>query len=210
MYSQNNEEAVIMRRFEGRSGSFLDIGAYDGINLSNTRRLAELGWSGVLIDGSSFSFSRLFDLYRDNKKMTLINAMITDEVAPSQRIRMMWESPNSGVSTMETANYEKWKDHVKNIKSSRQEFAEIYVPVVTMREILDLSKSIRPIIEFVSIDVEGTSSGLSMQLNPDEFGVEMVCVEHDGNVKEVVGHYEKYGFLVSSLNQENVILERKD
>jgi hypothetical protein len=49
-----------------------------------------------------------------------------------------------------------------------------------------------------------------MQLNPDEFGVEMVCVEHDGRVKEVVGHYEKYGFSVSSLNQENVILERKD
>jgi hypothetical protein len=210
MYSQNDEEEIILKRFEGRDGSFLDIGAYDGVNLSNTRRLAELGWSGVLLDGSSFSFSKLFDLYRDNKKMTLINAMVTSEIAPAQRIRMMWESPNSGVSTMEVENYEKWKDYVKKIKSSQQEFAEIYVPVVTMREILDLSKSLRPTIEFVSIDVEGTSSDLSMQLNPDEFGVEMVCVEHDGRVKEVVGHYEKYGFSVSSLNQENVILERKD
>ena len=163
-----------------------------------------------MLDGSSFSFSKLFDLYRDIKKMTLINAMITGEISPAQRIRMMWESPNSGVSTMEVENYEKWKDHVKNIKSSQQEFAEIYVPVVTMREILDLSKSLKPTIEFVSIDVEGTSSDLSMQLNPDEFGVEMVCVEHDGRVKEVVGHYEKYGFSVSSLNQENVILERND
>jgi hypothetical protein len=210
MYSQNDEEEIILKRFEGRDGSFLDIGAYDGVNLSNTRRLAELGWSGVLLDGSSFSFSKLFDLYRDNKKMTLINAMVTSEITPAQRIRMMWESPNSGVSTIEVENYGKWKDYVKKIKSSQQEFAEIYVPVVTMREILDLSKSLRPTIEFVSIDVEGTSSDLSMQLNPDEFGVEMVCVEHDGRVKEVVGHYEKHGFSVSSLNQENVILERKD
>lgn len=207
-YSQGNEEEVIVKRFGSRSGSFLDIGAYDGINLSNTRRLAELGWSGVLVDGSSFSFSRLFDLYRGDEKMTLVNAMVTGDPEAKQRIRLMWESPHSGVSTMEVENYEKWKDYVNNIPISGTKFAEIYVPVVTMGEVLDLAYSINPIIEFISIDVEGTSSDLSLQLDPDRFGVEMICVEHDGKADKILAHYGPYGFSVSMMNGENIILER--
>jgi len=208
MYSQNNEEEVIVKRFGDRVGAFLDIGAYDGVNLSNTRRLAELGWSGVLVDGSSFSFSRLFDLYRGNKKMTLINAMITGDQEARERIRLMWESPHSGVSTMEVENYNKWKDHVKSIPIPGTEFAEIYVPVVTMGEILGIVGSVNPVVEFVSIDVEGTSSDLSLQLNPDTFGVEMLCVEHDNRVDEILAHYQPYGFSVALMNGENIILER--
>lgn len=208
MYSQNNEEEIIIAKFSGRTGSFLDVGAYDGLNLSNTRRLAELGWSGILVDGSSFSFSRLFDLYRGDPNMTLVNAMITGDKNATERVRLMWESPNSGVSTMETENYEKWKDYVKSIPNVRAEFSEIYVPVITMREALDLAKSKRPVIEFISIDVEGTSSDLSMQVNPDEFMTEMMCIEHDGRVPEIVAHYEPYGFSVALLNQENIILDR--
>lgn len=208
MYSQNNEEEVILKKFGGRQGSFLDIGAYDGINLSNTRRLAELGWSGILVDGSSFSFSRLFNLYRGNPNMTLVNAMITGDRDATERVRLMWESPNSGVSTIETANYEKWKDHVKNIPSAKAEFSEIYVPVITMREVLDLAGSKRTVIEFISIDVEGASSDLAMQVNPDEFMTEMMCIEHDGRAAEIVAYYRPYGFSVVLLNQENIILDR--
>lgn len=208
MYSQNNEEEIIIAKFGGRTGSFLDVGAYDGVNLSNSRRLAELGWSGILVDGSSFSFSKLFDLYKGNPNMTLVNAMITSDKNATERVRLMWESPNSGVSTIETANYEKWKDHVKNIPSARAEFSEIYVPVITMREVLDLARSKRPVIEFISIDVEGTSSDLAVQINPDEFMTEMMCIEHDGRVSEIVAHYEPYGFSVVLLNQENIILDR--
>ena len=31
-------------------GTFLDLGAYDGVDLSNTRALTELGWAGVCIE----------------------------------------------------------------------------------------------------------------------------------------------------------------
>jgi hypothetical protein len=208
MYSQNNEEEVIARKFDGLVGTFLDIGAYDGVNLSNTRRLAELGWSGVLVDGSSFSFSRLFDLYRGEKKMTLINAMITGDHEAKDRMRLMWESPHSGVSTMEVENYEKWKNYVKNIPISGTEFSEIYVPVVTMGEVLDLAYSINPIIQFVSIDVEGTSSDLSLQFDPDRFSTSMICVEHDGRKEELVEHFEAMGFKVDLINTENLIVSR--
>lgn len=48
MYSQLDEERVIVDWFRDKPvGKYLDIGAWDGIEMSNTRRLAELGWAGV-------------------------------------------------------------------------------------------------------------------------------------------------------------------
>lgn len=54
-YSQTGEdyiiEAIILQL--GITGGYLvDIGAHDGFNLSNTRRLLNQGWNGILIDGN--------------------------------------------------------------------------------------------------------------------------------------------------------------
>ena len=38
-YSQNNEQDIILQYFGNRKGFFLDIGANDGITLSNTYAL---------------------------------------------------------------------------------------------------------------------------------------------------------------------------
>jgi FkbM family methyltransferase len=59
MYSQNEEERVIKDYFKDFKGTFLDIGANDGVTLSNTRALAEDGWCGVLVEPSPRAFARL-------------------------------------------------------------------------------------------------------------------------------------------------------
>ena len=43
-YSQHNEQEIILNFFNGRIGRYLDIGAFDGVDMSNTLALAELGW----------------------------------------------------------------------------------------------------------------------------------------------------------------------
>lgn len=58
-YSQNREQAVILRNLAGINGTLLDIGANDGITFSNTRALVELGWSGVLVEPSRTAFLKL-------------------------------------------------------------------------------------------------------------------------------------------------------
>jgi len=59
MYSQNNEEDVILNYFGSFVGTFLDCGANDGVTLSNTRALAERGWCGVLVEPSPKAYARL-------------------------------------------------------------------------------------------------------------------------------------------------------
>lgn len=50
MYSQNDEEAIIMRYFANRTGRLLDIGAADGMTNSNSLALIERGWRAVLVE----------------------------------------------------------------------------------------------------------------------------------------------------------------
>lgn len=64
MYSQNNEEKLILDYFKDHIGTFIDIGANDGVTLSNTRALAERGWKGVLVEPSPKAYARLVENYK--------------------------------------------------------------------------------------------------------------------------------------------------
>lgn len=208
MYSQNNEEGIITARFDGLVGTFLDVGAYDGASLSNTRKLAELGWSGILVEGSSFSFHRLFDLYKNNEKMSLINCMVNKDNAIKSRIVKMWEAPDCSVSTIEEQNFIKWQKDVGMHSRNGESFSEMYVSIISPQELFETCKTLHQTIDFVSIDVEGGSVDIAKAFDPDQFWTSMVCVEHDGRDEEVTAHFAKSGFTVISKNQENIILGR--
>ena len=56
-YSQNSEEAYlefILKNIGVTNKHFVDLGAWDGVHLSNTKFLSEQGWSGLLVDGKDF------------------------------------------------------------------------------------------------------------------------------------------------------------
>jgi len=78
MYSQNNEEQVILSYFGNKIGNLLDIGANDGLTLSNSRKLIELGWSAELIEPAEIPYNKLIELYKENKKVKLHNIAISD------------------------------------------------------------------------------------------------------------------------------------
>jgi len=104
MYSQGNEEAFIVEWFDGRRGRFLDIGASDGIRYSNTRRLFELGWHGVLVEPSPATFAMLLQNYRDHNEIMCVNCAVASEGG----FRMFWASLGEwfGVSSLDNVHVE--------------------------------------------------------------------------------------------------------
>jgi FkbM family methyltransferase len=209
MYSQNDEEKHILNKFATKTnGTFLDVGAFDGRWASNTLALAEKGWNGVCIEGSPFSFSKLFMEHLSRTNVLLLNAIVSHdlEIQESDRIVKFWESPNSAASTINKENYEKWKDRIQSCGHGN--FKEMFVPKVSFREVLKWTKLFYPSIDFVSIDVEGGSTDLALQFNPDDFKTTMMCIEHDGRYTELVTHFARWGFYPVSNNAENIILAR--
>lgn len=77
MNSQYNEEEIILKFFGNFKGKFLDIGAFDGITGSNTRTLAESGWSGTLIEPNPEVFIKLLKNCSEFPRLKCVNAAVT-------------------------------------------------------------------------------------------------------------------------------------
>lgn len=173
-YSQNREQEVILSYFNGKKGTFLDVGANDGITLSNTYALATLGWQGVLIEPSPTTFqklkfnSRFFDCQ-------LLNVAIGTVDGPVK----MWDSGthlNKGdhglLSTMSPADRDKW--------AASTEFKEIEVQCWTYQTLLNASKIKE--FDFISIDAEGYDYDILRQI--DLSNTSSVCVEWNSKLEE--------------------------
>lgn len=205
MYSQNGEDDLILNLFSGKeSGTILDIGAFDGKTFSNSLALIEKGWKAIMVEGSAFPFSSLFNLYKGNPNITLVNAMITIE--ENSTPLKMYESPNSLVSTVDTKHFLSWKNRVETF--NHPPFYEMYTSTISFKNLLTWIKQRNISLEFVSIDVEGFSATLSMNFNPDDFNTKVIIIEHDNMQIQVENYFSNYGFKICGQTSENIIMER--
>jgi FkbM family methyltransferase len=93
-YSQNDEQEVILKYFGDFKGRFLDIGAYNGVDLSNTWALLELGWQGTFIEPNPFN---LVDLIKNVEPFADRAEVICAGVfSPSLRTLHLDRSPGRG------------------------------------------------------------------------------------------------------------------
>jgi FkbM family methyltransferase len=193
MYSQNNEEQIILDYFQKTNGLFLDIGGYNPFKFSNTRRLYELGWYGIYIEPSPICFKSFVNEYEGNPKISLINrAVVTDD----RTHITFFESGGDAVSTSNEKHKTKWE-------LSGSKFTTIEVPTISVKEIETLNSS----IDFLSLDVESTNLEIFSAFS-DAFlnNLKCICIEHDGHISSITSRLSNLGFRVLSTNPENIIL----
>lgn len=189
-YSQNNEEEIIDRYFGEHVGRFLDIGAFDGEDMSNTRALALRGWSGVIVEASPWIFPKLYERYRDNDKITLINAAVGSGACRLAPFYPDLTERQYG-STLST----RWAEcsHINNPKP-------YLVQVLGIQELLDREACG---LDFVTIDTEGMD--LEILKAAEWQGVKLLSVEYttDPNAPWEVILREK-GFSIYSRTATNI------
>ena len=191
-YSQNGEQQIILSLFNGFVGRFLEIGACDGLLVSNTLALVERGWGGVMVEPSPRAFIQLQERHGGNPRLTLVHAAIG-----SGRILRFWdESTIGGYSTTEEANRAKWQ-HLASFK------APFYVPSLTLHQLV--TEFAGP-FDFLSIDTEGTSTDLFLSFPFHKVRPRVICVEHDGRIKECLEQARIWQYSEVSRNGENLIL----
>lgn len=77
---QYGEEGVlqeIIRRLKVNKGVLIEFGGYDGIRMSNTRFLAEKGWSGAFIESDSNLYAQMKKNFRKFPKIHCLKEFIT-------------------------------------------------------------------------------------------------------------------------------------
>ena len=194
-YSQHDEELYIVGYFQSKPiGKFIDIGGFHPFSFSNTRRLYELGWSGVIVEPSPKCFKSFVDEYKSEPRITLLNVAI----AGNDGIITFFESNGDAVSTTNISHKGKWEQSVQ-IK-----YEEISVETVSMDSFL---KEYGRDVDMISIDTESTNFELFC-LIPDWFleRLKFICIEHDMYQQNIVEMLSPYGFKELHRNGENILL----
>lgn len=169
MSSQYGEHDLILQHFAGRIGRFLDVGAFDGVTFSNTKPLADLGWSGVFVEPSPPAFCHLMRNYADNPRVQLVNAAVVpfaDAWPTLLKLHCNTADAQSAdmLSTFDASLRDKWAGHpFRPIWTSGTSWHELYAAFGNS-------------FDFVNIDVEGMNLDVLKYMPIDP---EMICVEAD-------------------------------
>lgn len=202
MYSQNNEEKIILEYFGEKTGSFLSIGENDGETLSNVRALALKGWCGVMVEPSPTAFRRLKTLYEKEKK----GCFYLYECAIGE---------HNGEATLHDSGTLLKKNDVSLVSTVIADEKKRFQSVVTYNEVpvkifrwkTFLNRLYIKQFDFISIDAEGLDAAILEQI--DVSTVQCVCIEWNGHT-ELKERFSKKleGFNIIYTSGENLIYAR--
>jgi FkbM family methyltransferase len=198
MYSQNQEEEIIIKYFGDYVGTLLSVGENDGITLSNVRALIERGWCGVLVEPSPKAYARLKEncknydcIYTYPFALGVTNGTVTLHESSS----LINPTDVALVSTIK----EQEMDRFRSITS----YTPVEVKVFRWKTFLNRLKY--KTFDFISIDCEGMDLEVLRQI--DLSNTRMVCVEWNGVNKQAFVDVCKDFKLVHE-NGENLIFAR--
>jgi hypothetical protein len=165
-YSQNDEQDVILRFFNGkRDGILLDIGAFDGSTFSNSRALIDsFDWKAIMVEPSPWPFGAMTQLYWNNPRVVLVNAVVVPQT--QAKVIPFYVTPDA-VSCADR--------NVTSVWGGMKNFREVFVAPIGIRNLPDEE------YDFVTIDVEDNTMGLVNEFIESTrilHGAKLVCLEH--------------------------------
>jgi hypothetical protein len=81
-YSQHNEECLVgamLGRLAPAERFCVDIGAHDGVEMSNTLAVYRQGWRGLAVEAEAEAFAKLARNYEDLPEVELVRCLVTPE-----------------------------------------------------------------------------------------------------------------------------------
>lgn len=154
------DDVVCRRMFEcGAQFVFVQVGAFDGQTRDPLRKYIDrCAWRGVLIEPQSHAASRLRDLYRQNERIVVLQAVL--DRAHGRRTLYTVASENApdwagGLASLDRATILKHSDLVPGLE---QMIREEVVDAVPFDEVLDRLGSKR--LDLLQIDAEGADAEL--------------------------------------------------
>lgn len=174
--SQSGEERIVNDCFfnNKRNGTFVELGALDGVQLSNTLMLDTcLGWRGVLVEGSHANFQ---NLQRNVRRLRRHVSTNYGAVCAGNKTSVKFTTgrgPTGGdVSQMSESFVKRW--HGAGIART------VTVPCKPMSAYVQNLRH----IDFFSLDIEGAELEALVSLNFSAITVDIFMIELDDHNEE--------------------------
>ncbi|WP_194145548.1 FkbM family methyltransferase [Helicobacter apodemus] len=150
-----------------KQGFFVDIGAHDGKNISNTYLFEQLGWSGFCVEANPLTFKRL----QQNRKCDVYNLAVY-----SKNIGIT-KMATSKSDTLDTLEVNLTLSHKKRIEANAS-ITYIEVPTATFDEIMENYPQVSH-IDFMSLDVEGGELEVLKGIDFSKYRFSCIAIEHN-------------------------------
>jgi len=200
-YSQGGQDRYVNERFfhDMKRGVFVDIGAYDGVHISNTFFFEEeLDWTGLCVEPIPEIFERL----KRNRTCDCVQGCVSDLKGerPFLRVRGYPEMLSGLVEKYDPAHL---KRIYEDISRNGGDLEEILVPCYPFNELLD-AHGIRR-VNYLSIDTEGGEFDILASIDFDRFQIDVITVENNYSDPRYVPFLESRGFRLDSLQPPDMV-----
>ncbi|WGD55355.1 FkbM family methyltransferase [Bradyrhizobium sp. CB1650] len=184
-FSQEGEDLILKRLFEGRSeGFFVDVGAYHPFRFSNTFLLYRSGWRGINIDATPGSM-HAFEEFRPLD--TNIECFVGDPT--SEKIFTRYNEPALNTGS-------------QMVLESRVLHSSVYWPVGTSKvrprslaAILEEHKPADVSIDLLNLDVEGSEQDVLDSNDWSRYRPSVIVIEQLSTDLEASSHHPTTKFL---------------
>jgi FkbM family methyltransferase len=166
--SQNYQDLFVLSELDmKKKGYFVEFGATNGIDLSNTYLLEnDFGWKGILAEPARYWHEAL----RQNRPSTVIEEAC---VWTNSGMHLIFnETVNKELSTLDTFTT------LDNHRELRQNGEKYDVMTISLEELLDKNNAPK-FIDYLSIDTEGSEFEILNSFNFQKYTFGVITCEHN-------------------------------
>lgn len=171
-YSQNKQDILLRHNFfpNKNDGTFVDIGAHDGVSLSNSLLFEELGWTGICVE----PIPSVFDKLKNSRKCKCIHGAIsdkTDEYVEFCAIDGFAEMLSGIVDEYDERHKARILKESEENNCTRQ---KIKVPNYNFNDVVDFNH-----INLLDIDTEGNELNILKSIDYNKYTIDVILVENN-------------------------------
>lgn len=188
-YSQHGQDTFVYETFfkkQTEPGTFVDVGAYDGVTFSNTLLFERLGWTGVCVEPLPAPFRKL----QTSRNAICVNCALADRMGEATFVEAEMPEPFEQMYSGLQANFD--DRHTRLIREHGRNVRHYKVPVRTLPDILS-EFGIRR-FDYLSVDTEGSEWKILRDFDFGSYGVSVVSVENNARDDKLLRLMAQHGY----------------
>lgn len=205
-YSQCNQDKFVYENYfhSLTNGTFVDIGAHNGITYSNSFFFEnELGWRGLCVEPNP----EVFDELKKNRSCISVNGCVTNKSGPGKFLMV------TGYAEMLSGLIDKFDpQHIERIKSEIAAHGGtckvIDVNCYLLNDLLEMYGV--PHINFLSIDTEGGEFDIIQSIDYNRFKIDVITLEDNYGDGRFIPFLREKGFIFIGKYHQHLFFVNKD
>jgi FkbM family methyltransferase len=184
-YGQHSEDVFIKEIFPNKTnGVCIEVGAYDGISLSNTKHFEEIGWISLCIEPIPTAFEKCKTIRND-----CYQCCISDKDKDDAEFTIFHLNDNlCAISSLEPD-----KRLIESHSNLITDTTKIKVKVRSLNSLLEELQFPKN-IDFISIDTENTELDVLKGIDLNVYNVTLFVIENNYNEPFCEDYLSQYGY----------------